>query len=56
MIPDILFAEPKKFILVEIPYCVNNENTVKRLLGKLSTTNLMLQLNGLLRKSEVCFG
>ena len=29
MIPDILFAEPKKFILVEIPYCVNNENTVK---------------------------
>ena len=37
MIPDILFAEPKKFILVEIPYCVSNANTVRRLLGKLQS-------------------
>ena len=28
IIPDFLFAEPKKFILVEISYCVSNENTV----------------------------
>ena len=37
IIPDFLFAEPKKFILVEIPYCVSNENTVKRFLGKLQS-------------------
>ena len=58
IIPDFLFAEPKKFILVEIPYCLSNENTVKRFLKNcnlLSTTNLILQLNGPLRKSEVCF-
>ena len=30
-----LFAEPKKFILVEIPFCVSNENTVKIFLDKL---------------------
>ena len=36
IIPDFLFAEPKKGIfLVEIPYCVSNENTIKRFLGKL---------------------
>ena len=37
IIPDFLFAEPKKFILVEIPYCISNENTVKRFLGKLQS-------------------
>ena len=37
IIPDFLFAEPKKFILLEIPYCVSNENTVKRFLGKLQS-------------------
>ena len=35
IIPDFLFAEPKKFILVEISYCLSNENTVKRFLDKL---------------------
>ena len=37
IIPDFLFVEPKKFILVEIPYCVSNENTAKRFLGKLQS-------------------
>ena len=37
IIPDFLFAEPKKFILLEIPYCISNENTVKRFLGKLQS-------------------
>ena len=37
IIPDFLFSEPKKFILVEIPYCISNENTVKRVLGKLQS-------------------
>ena len=34
IVPDFLFAKPKKFILVEIPYCISNENTVKRFLEK----------------------
>ena len=37
IIPDFLFAKPKKFILVEIPYCVSIENTVKRFSGKLQS-------------------
>ena len=37
IIPDFLFAEPKKFILVEISYCLSNENTVKRFLDKLQS-------------------
>ena len=37
IIPDFLFAEPKKFILVKIPHCVSNENTVKRFLGILQS-------------------
>ena len=37
IIPDFLFPEPKKIILVEIPYCVSNENTFKRFLGKLQS-------------------
>ena len=35
IISEFLFAELKKFILVEIPYCVSIENTVKRFLDKL---------------------
>ena len=37
IIPDFLFAEAKKFILVEMPYSVSNGNTVKRFLGKLQS-------------------
>ena len=37
IISDFLFAEPKKFIVVEIPYCVSIENTVKRFLDKLQS-------------------
>ena len=37
IITYFLFAVPKKFILVEIPYCVSNENTVKRFLAKLQS-------------------
>ena len=37
IIPDFLFAEPKKFILVEIPFYMSNENTVKRFLNKLQS-------------------
>ena len=37
IIPDFLFAEPNKFTLLEIPYCVSNENTAKRFLGKLQS-------------------
>ena len=35
IIPDFLFAKPKVFILVEIPFCVTNENNAKRLLDRL---------------------
>ena len=35
IIPDFLFAEPKKFILVGIPFCISNQNIVKRFLDKL---------------------
>ena len=58
IIPDFLFAEPKKFILAEIPFCISNENTVKNFLGKLQSVvhhKLDIASNGLLRKSEVCF-
>ena len=59
IIPDFLFAEPKKFILVEIPYYVSNENTVKRFLGRLQSFvyhKLDIAVgNGPLRKSEVFF-
>ena len=37
IITYLLFAVPKKFVLVEIPYCVSNENTVKRFLAKLQS-------------------
>ena len=37
IIPDFLFAEPKKFILVEIQFCKSSENTVKRYLDKLQS-------------------
>ena len=36
-IPDFLFAEPTKFILVEIPFCISNESTVKILLDNLQS-------------------
>ena len=35
IISEFLFAEPRKFILVQIPFCISNENTVKRFLEKL---------------------
>ena len=34
IIPKFLFAESKKFILVEILFCISNENTVKEFLNK----------------------
>ena len=37
IITYLLFAVPKKFVLVEIPYCVSNENTAKRFLAKLQS-------------------
>ena len=58
IIPDFLFSEPKKFILVEIPYCISNENTVKRVLGKLQSFVHHKFDNAVkwsIRKSEVCF-
>ena len=57
MIPDFLFAETNKFILVEIPFCMSNAKTVKRFLDKLHlslTTNLRWLLNVSLTKSELC--
>ena len=58
IIPDFLVPEPKKFILVEIPFCIRNEGTAKRFLDKLQSSvhhkNLMLQLNVPLRKLKVC--
>ena len=35
--PNILFAEPKKCLLLEIPICISNENTVERFLDKLQS-------------------
>lgn len=35
IIRDFSFAQPKKFIFVKIPFCVSNENSVKRFLDKL---------------------
>ena len=37
IITYFLFAEPNKFILVDIPYCVSNENTITRFLAKLQS-------------------
>ena len=37
IIPEFLFAEPKEFTLVEIRFCISNENTVKRFLVKLQS-------------------
>ena len=34
---SLLFAEPKKFILVEVPFCISNENTVKRFVDNLQS-------------------
>ena len=35
IIPEFLFKEPRKFILVEIPFCDSNEQLAKRFLQKL---------------------
>ena len=35
IIPEFLFREPSKFVLVEIPFCDSNEHLVKRFLEKL---------------------
>ena len=35
--PNILFAETKKRLLLEIPICISNENTVERFLDKLQS-------------------
>ena len=40
IIPDILLGEPKKFILVEIPFWISNENTIKRFLDKLQSLQI----------------
>ena len=37
ILPDFLFVEPKKFILVEIQFWKSSENTVKRYLDKLQS-------------------
>ncbi len=37
IIPSFLFAEPKKSVFVEIPFCDSNESLVKRFLRKLKT-------------------
>ena len=34
IIPEFLFREPSKFVLVEIPFCDSNEHLVKRFLEK----------------------
>ena len=39
-IANFLFAKPKEFIFVEIPFCISNdynENTIKRFLYKLQS-------------------
>ena len=36
IIPQFLFEEPKKFKLIEIPFCGENERLVKRFLNKLN--------------------
>jgi len=35
LIPDFFFDEPKQFLLIKIPFCFKNENTVKRFIQKL---------------------
>ena len=35
LIPDFLFAEEKTFVLIELPYCPENESLSKRFLQKL---------------------
>ncbi len=35
IIPEFLFKDPKKFILIELPYCEKNEELSKRFLQKL---------------------
>ena len=35
IIPEFLFAEPRKFVLIEIPFCLSNERLSKRFLAKL---------------------
>ena len=35
IIPEFLFKEPKKFVLIEIPFCESNESLSKRFLEKL---------------------
>ena len=36
IIPKFLFEEPKKFILIDIPFCESNETLAKRFLNKLN--------------------
>lgn len=37
IIPEFLFKEPRKFILIEIPFCEENESLSKRFLEKLKS-------------------
>ena len=37
IIPEFLFKEPRKFILIEIPFCETNENLCRRFLQKLKS-------------------
>ena len=37
IIPEFLFKEPRKFILIEIPFCEENESLSKRFLDKLKS-------------------
>ena len=57
IVPNFLFAEPNKFILVKIPFSISNENTVKRFLDKLQSFayhkfDIAVKW---FTKSEVCF-
>ena len=37
IIPEFLFKEPKKFVLIELPFCEKNEELSKRFLHKLKS-------------------
>ena len=37
IIPEFLFRDPKKFILIELPYCEKNEDLSKRFIQKLKS-------------------
>ena len=36
LIPEFLFKEAKRFILVELPFCESNESLAKRFLDKMN--------------------